>query len=475
MNVNGSNGSERAGPREAPIPCPRPLLPLVDRNGHRPAGRPVDPVDSRERAVLMRAFTQANTGLAKAQTSLCELGTELLRTFQSAQTAIDAVERLTIGRSAGEARRQVATVRTRHASDGPESLHRGRQPWTWLQWVMFLLSALFDLPFVGEAVTRLLDAAPEHFWGTVNYAFCYLAALGVSCLQFALAFLLARSLFRQRVRAGRRTERVRRGPSAIWRHWWRLDGPRTETRRPDDLPWSGPALPVLANALLIGLLAATAHSRAKESRQVTATFGENGYLMAVFLIVALGLATVATTVLAHNPYAESDKAAKGALSDVEGRVETLVPEARERIVAHSASWHRLFAAVEQAAADAHRVMDDACALIVEERAETGLAGTLELPLREYAWPAEEDRGEAAGPRPPRLRREILDRHGDVLLGRYSPDPLENWLEDVVGELNIQFEVADGEEPTAPPPPSRGEPPTAGPPDEEPPLTTALTG
>ncbi|ARP70620.1 hypothetical protein LK07_13435 [Streptomyces pluripotens] len=485
MNVNGSNGSERADPREAPIPCPKSLLPLIDQNGHRPAGRtparPVDAVDSRECALLMRAFAQANTGLAKAQTPLGELGTELLRTFQSAQSAIDAVERLTVGRSAGEARCQVGAVRARHAADGPESLRGSRRPWAWLQWVMLAFSALFDLPFVGEAMTRLLDVAPKGFWGITVYGFCYLAALGVSCLQFALASLLARSLFRQRVRAGRRTQRVRLGPRALWRHWWRLDGPRVETRRPDDLPWAGLTLPVLANVLLIGLLAATAHSRAKESHQVTATFGENGYLMAVFLIVALGLATVATTVLAHNPYAESDSAAKDALSAVEAEVKALVPEARGRLAAHKASWHRLFAAVHQATVDAQRVVDDACALIVEERAETGLAGTLDMPLRDYAWPAEQDRSEDGGgtdrPRPPLRQLDPLDHYRNGLLGRYAPDVLEDLLEDIVGELTIQFELGDMEAPTALLPPPAGEPPTTPPPPpaEEPPSPPAPAG
>ncbi|MFE6283631.1 hypothetical protein [Streptomyces sp. NPDC057877] len=418
------------------------MLPLLDQDGHRPGGHPADPVDSRERALLMRAFTTGNSQLATARTSLGELGTEVLRTFQAAQTAIDAVQRFTAARSVGTARNEVGEVRVRHAKDGPEGLRHGRSPWSWLRWVMVVLNALYDLPFIGDAMTRLLDVAPGGVWSTLAYAFAFLAAVGVSFLQFALAHLLARSLFRMRTRAARRTERVRRGPRAAWRHWRRLDGPRTETRHPDGLPWAAPVLPVLANVLLVVLLAATAHGRAKESNQVSATFGEYGYVMAVFLIIALSLATLTITVLAHNPYAESDKAAQDALSGAGKKGAALVPEARRRLAAHSTSWHRLSAAAEQAAADARRVVDEACALIIDERSESGRAGALRLPLREYAWPVDDDTGSAT----PRLRLETLDHYGDVLLGRYSPDLLEFWLDAVVEELNTQFALPDTEPP-----------------------------
>ncbi|MFE5557955.1 hypothetical protein [Streptomyces sp. NPDC056544] len=400
-------------------------------------------MDSQERAALTRAFTRGNAGLAAAQPSLGDMGTALHETFHSALEAIDVVERFTAHRSAGRARDDVKTVQDRHAADGPEGLRRGRQPWVWLQWVMLVLSVLFELPFVGEAVVRLLDLKdPDGFWTTVIRGFGYLAAIGVSCLQFALASVLARSLFRRRVRQGRRTERTRRSPRAAWWHLWRLDGPQAQTRQPDALPWPGLALPALANALLIGLLAATAHSRAKQSGQVTATFGENGYLMAVFVLIALSLATLTTTVLAHNPYAESHKESKGALSDAEDEVRKVVPAARKLITAHSASWGRLFAAMEQTADEACRVVDDACAAIIDERADTGLAGTLELPLREYALPVDGERGGSATPR---LRLDVLDHYAD-LLDWYSPHLLEEVLENVVGDLHRQFHIPGGPAP-----------------------------
>ncbi|MFJ6480319.1 hypothetical protein ACIQK6_09325 [Streptomyces sp. NPDC091682] len=445
MNANGSNGSGRGGPRESPIPCSRPFLPLGDLNGHRPAGRPVDSVDSQERAALTRAFTRGNAGLAAAQSSLGDLGTALSETFHAAREAIDVVERFTYHRSAGQARDDVKKVQDRHAADGPESRRRGRQPWVWLQWVMLVLSVLFELPFVGEAVVLLLDLQdPDGFWTTVIHGFGYLAAIGVSCLQFALASVLARSLFRLRVRRGRRTERTLRSPRTAWHHLWRLDGPQRETRQPDELPWPGLVLPVVANALLIGLLAATAHSRAQQSQKVTATFGENGYLMAVFVLIALSLATLTTAVLAHNPYAESHKEAQGALSDAEEEARRVVPAARKLIAAHRASWHRLFAAMEQTADDAHGVVDEACAAIIDERADTGRAGTLELPLREYALPVDE---EHSGTATPRLRLDVLERHRN-LLAWYSPDRLEQELGAIVKELHDQFHIPGGPEPLA---------------------------
>ena len=448
MKVNGSNGSN-GGAREAPIPCPgKKFLPFVGPDGPRPAGRPADPVDSREHAVLMRAFTQANNGLAKAQRNLGELGTTLVETFQSALTAIDAVERFTVGRTAGEARNRVRAIRVRHTSDGPEGLRRSRRPWSWLQWVMLGLSALFDLPFVGQATAQALSVGPDGPWQTVVYALSFLVALGVSTLQFALSCWLARSLFRLRVRAAHRTERVRRAPWPALRHALRLDGPRTETRRPDGLPWSAPVLPVLANLLLLGLLATTAYTRTDQSNPLA--FDAAGTVMAVFLIVSLGLATAATAVLAHNPYAEADKAASGSASAAEESADRLVSEARQRLVSHSTSWHRLRSALEQAEADAHRAVDDACVLMLEERAESGVAGTLELPLRGYAWPAGPDRAGGDGRTAlPRLRLEMLE-HGDGLLDRYAPTRLENWLEETVEELNEQFSQPDIEPPDAPP-------------------------
>ncbi|MEV5953675.1 hypothetical protein AB0M11_07840 [Streptomyces sp. NPDC051987] len=407
-------------------------------------------MDSQEHAALTRAFTRSNSGLAKAQASLGEMGDALHETFQSAREAIDAVRWFAAHRSSGQARDDVREVRDRHAADGPEDRRLGRQPWVWLRWVMLVLSALFELPFVGEAVVLLLDLPdPDGLWNTAIHAFGYLAAIGVSGLQFAMASVLARSLFRLRERNDRRVERVRRGPRDAWRHLWRLDGPRSETRRPHDLPWPGLTLPLLGNALLVGLLAATAHSRAKQSNQVTVTFGDNGYLMAVFVLTALSLATLTTAVLAHNPYAESHKAAKKALSGAEERVRSMVPAARERITAHSASWHRLFAAIERAAAEARQVVDDACAAIVDERAESGLAGTLRLPLREYALPVDE---EHSGNATPRLRLDILD-HCTDLLNQYAPHLLEDQLEDLVDELHRQFLIPGGPPATRAPAPA----------------------
>ncbi|MEU1402404.1 hypothetical protein ABZ471_08565 [Streptomyces sp. NPDC005728] len=441
MKVNGSNGAgQQGGPRDAPIPCPKYTRPADAPLGRRPSGRPVDPVDSRERALLMRAFTRANTGLSKAQDRLGELGTKLLETFQDALTAIDAVERLTVGRAAGEARRQVGAVRARHTEDGPEGLRRGRRPWSWLRWIMVTLSALFDFPFVGSATAQVLSVGPGGAWHDFVYGLSYLVAIGVAGLQLGLGHLLGASLFRLQVRSGRRTERVLRGPKEAWRHWWRKEGPRVETRRPDDLPWPGLVLPVLANLTLIALLGVTAHSRAQQAN--FSDFGAGGDVMAVFLVTALALATLVTTVLAHNPYAESDKEAKNSAAAAQKSVDVLVPHARRLLAAHSVSWHRLRAALEQARTDAHHAVDDACAAIVEERADTGVAGMLELPLREYAWPSDEEHG---GPATPRLQLEVLD-HGEGLLRRYDPSLLENWLEDTVEELNTQFELPD----TAPP-------------------------
>jgi hypothetical protein len=468
MKVNSSNGSPHGGAREAPIPCPKSFLPLVSPDGPRPAGRSADPVENREQAVLMRAFAQANSGLAKAQRQLGDLGTALVETFQSALTAIDAVERYAVGRSAGEARNRVGAVRVRHTSDGPEGLRRSPRPWSWLQWVMLGLSALFDLPFVGQATAQALSVGPGGLWQNVVYGFAFLVALGVSALQFALSCWLARSLFRLRVRAGHRTERVRRAPWPALRHALRLDGPRTETRRPDDLPWSAPVLPVLANLLLLGLLATTAYTRTDQSNPLA--FDTAGTVMAVFLIVALGLATSATAVLAHNPYAEADRSATDTVSDAEEDANRLVSEARQRLVSHSTSWHRLRSALEQTEADAHRTVDDACVLIVEERSDSGVAGTLRLPLRGYAWPSAGDSDPAGNDSRttlPRLRLEILE-HSDGLLERYAPSLLENWLEDTVGELNTQFSLPDIAPPVAAAP--EDEPPGTRRAEQEPPST-----
>ncbi|MFI2427871.1 hypothetical protein ACH5A7_27940 [Streptomyces sp. NPDC018955] len=433
--INGS--PRRDGPRDAPISCPAHQRVTGIGIGPRPAGRPADPVDNREQVTLMRAFATANTGLSRAQTPLGELGSALLQTYQAALTAIDAVERLAVGRTAGEARRQSAAVRARHTEDGPEGLRRGRLPWAWLQWCALGVNSLFDLPFIGEATAQALSIGGDGLMDRIAHALAYLVTFGVAVLQFALGHLLGRSLFRWRVRVGRRPERVRRTPRMFWRHLWRLDDPRTETRRPDDLPWPSLFWPVLANLLLITLLAFTASSRVQQSN--TSDFGVGGGLVAVFLVVSLSLATLAATVLAHNPYADSDKEARSAMTAARKKVDKLVPRARELVVEHSTSWHRLRAALERARVDAYQVVDDACALIVEQRAETALAGTVDLPLRDYAWPTTKE-GES-GAATPRLRLEILGQ-SQALLHSYAPGPLEDWLEACVGELNGQFALPD---------------------------------
>ncbi|MPY57494.1 hypothetical protein [Streptomyces spongiae] len=435
MDVNGSNGSPRAARYQSPKPCPGPTLPLLTPDGRRPVTRPADPTDNREQAVLMRAFAQANTDLAKAQEALGEKGTQAVGTFQDALTAIDAVERFEVGRSARQAQREVGVVRTRHADDGPESLRRPPRLWRFLLWPTILAGVGFDTVFVGTIMQRFFRLAP----GEISYKLAYLPAFGVAVTLLAAGTLLAEAVFRLRVRADRRTERVRRGPRAAWKYWIWPRPTRTESRRPNDLPWANLTVPVLFTVLLFVGLGTIARIRAADGAQGSKTLVQ-AQDMVVILILVLSAATVIVKILAHNPYADREKEAKTGLEAADKRLRTLVAEARKALVQHSTAWHRLRAAAEQTSADAYRVVDDACVRIIEERAESGTAGSFDLPLRDHTWPVKQERN---GPATPRLRLEVLE-HVYTLLERYAPHALENWLEEIAERLNAQFTLPDTE-------------------------------
>lgn len=127
--AQAANGAGPASRYQSALDHPVGAGTFVDRNSLTSppeVNREPDQTDSREQAVLMRAFTQANATLAAAQERLGADGVAVVNAYQKAHAAVAAVERFTIGETSQHAQGKVAVVRTRHAQDGPESRSAGR-------------------------------------------------------------------------------------------------------------------------------------------------------------------------------------------------------------------------------------------------------------------------------------------------------------------------------------------------------------
>ncbi|MFD5734817.1 hypothetical protein ACFWIY_18605 [Streptomyces sioyaensis] len=452
--MNTTNGKHRTGPaaryQSAAMDCPGsdPTFVGLDVTA-RPASRPADQTDNREQAALMRAFTDANTALTAAQPGLGHAATALARTYQEARTTIEAAERFATARSSQRAQEHIGELRARHADDGPESLRRPPVLWRRLLWPTLIAGVAFDTMFIGTLMQRFFGLAS----GEVPYYLAYLPGFGIAVCLLAAGSLLAESLFRRRTRTARALERTRRGPIAALRAAIWPSSPRTERRKAGELPWPNAAGPVLFTLAILAMVGIWASMRAADAvrEQVDLAPDQNAVII---LTLVLSTAAIVVKVLAHNPCADSDREAQRSVAAAEKRGRALVSEARRSLVGHTETWWRLRSAVEAAATDARRTLDEACIRIVEERARTGLAGSFDLPLTTPAWPyarparngsgdrsAGSERG-AVRPAPPRARLELLDC-AEALLIRYGPEPLEDRLTGVADDLNSQFRDAPG--------------------------------
>ncbi|MGW9171552.1 hypothetical protein [Streptomyces decoyicus] len=446
--MNTTNGKHRPGPAaryQAAVDCPPgsdPTFVELDLK-KRPTSRPADQTDNREQAALMRAFTDANTVLTAAQPGLGSAATAVVRTFQEAQTTIEAAERFTVARSSRRAQERVGELRARHADDGPESLRRPPVLWRRLLWPTLVAGVAFDTMFIGTLMQRFFGLGEEQ---AVAYYLAYLPGFGVAVCLLAAGSLLAESVFRRRTRAARTLERTHRGPVAALREAVWPKTPRTERRKAGELPWPNAAGPVLFALAILTMVGIWARMRAADAvREHVDLAPDQGAV--VLLTLVLSTAAIVVKVLAHNPCADSDREAGQSVAAAEKRGRELLGEARRRLVGHTETWWRLRSTVEAAASDAHRTLDEACIRIVEERARTGVAGRHDFPLTTPTWPypaavrngaaPPTDERPPTRPTPPRARLELLDQAYTVL-ERYAPEPLEDRLNGIAGDLNAQF-------------------------------------
>ncbi|MGW7486529.1 hypothetical protein [Streptomyces sp. NPDC054786] len=468
--MNTTNGKHRPGPAaryQAAVDCPGSDPSFVGLDvKKRPSSRPADQTDNREQAALMRAFTDANTVLTAAQPGLGTAATAVARTFQEAQTTIEAAERFTVARSSQQAQEHIGELRARHADDGPESLRRRPVLWRRLLWPTLVAGVAFDTMFIGTLMQRFFGLGEDQ---ALAYHLAYLPGFGVAVCLLAAGSLLAESVFRRRTRTARTLERTHRGPVAALREAIWPKSPRTERRRAGELPWPNAAGPVLFALAILTMVGIWARMRAADAvREHVDLAPDQGAV--IILTLVLSTAAIVVKVLAHNPCADSDREAERSVAAAEKRGKELLAEARRRLVGHTETWWRLRATVEAAASEAHRTLEEACIRIVEERARTGVAGRHDFPLTMPAWPyptpahngaapATDDRAPLR-PTPPRARLELLD-HAYTVLVRYAPEPLEDRIGGIADDLNGQFRASPGQPAEQPDAATPGSAPVAG--------------
>ncbi|SHM59556.1 hypothetical protein [Cryptosporangium aurantiacum] len=437
--ANGRGGPGAGLSWAAPMPC-----------GNTPPGPAVLPpeptteqIDDVEAAALLRAFAEANASLGRAHQTLQDRSKRMLETWHAARHTIEGVTRFTNADAVGQARSEAERVAQRHADDGPENRLRRRVRPTWLVWPALAASAVFDAAFVGVVVQQMLDFET----GSIAYYLAYLPGAGMAIALYVAGTMLAENLFRHRDRSSRRPTRDPLTPwtlakRVLWQ--WR---PEPEERKPSDLPWPRLTVPVVFAALVLGLLGVFGYIRAALAVR---DFPELARVLPVFviLLLLLSLSTVALKVLVHNPYADRAAEVGKAVRDVEKRAADLQRTAHDAVAAHTDEWNTYRALVAGSEAEAHRVLQEGCARILDERGRRARRGTLRLPLDGPRWPAELWRGEPGGG--PRIDWALLGYARD-LVGRNDPELLERDLAAVVAAQNAQFRRAEPAEGFSPGP------------------------
>ncbi|GAA3385212.1 hypothetical protein [Cryptosporangium minutisporangium] len=411
----------------APLPCTSQALSAL------PPEPTVEQVDDAEAAELLRAFTRANSSLARAHEGLRATSQAMSATYQDAAHAIDGVTRYSADSAIRRAVALDEKVARRHAADGPESRQRRRVP-SWLVWPALIASAIFDGAFVGLVVQQILNVGSDD----AVYYLAYLPGIGMALALFVTGTMLAENLFRHRERVIRRPFRGRLTPwTATKRLFWEWR-PEREERADEDLPWPRLAVPFLLTIGLLGLLGLFGYIRAALA---TRDFPELGRIMPIFvlLLLILSVATVALKVLAHNPYADSRREAERLMRRVHREAATVRKRANDAVAAHTVEWHTYRAAVVQAENEARRILDESCAGMLDERGQRGYRGTLRLPLDGPEWPPDHWSGRAG--RGPKLDLTILGPARDLVRRRH-PKLLERRLAKAIAAQNAQFGRAE---------------------------------
>ncbi|MFG2956296.1 hypothetical protein ACGF5O_21555 [Streptomyces sp. NPDC048291] len=412
-----------------------------------PPVRLVDRTDSRERAVLMGAFSAGNALLADDRAGLGAACATVVRSAQRVESAIAAVDRFRrIGGALPAVRETPVAVvgETAGAEDAPARTVPARRPrvagmWRRLVWPVTGAGAVFDAAFMGSVIQQILDVDTD----SLQYWLAYLPGVAIAvCLLAAGTFLAERT-------AAVREARAEAGADRGGRYWW----------RPLVVPW-------LLTLALLGLIVVCGVVRVLIATEES----EDSYLalfqpVVVVLLLLLGAAAVATKLLSHDPEAASDaeearltrkaekarrtgdRAAEKALRKRMKAADELGDEAREALVGHVTAWFALKASLDGTELGARRHVEDAATGLVEERARTGMAGTFEFPLRAAEWPPERVPGIRCAPRGvfgpapsgdgPRIRLDLL-AEARAVLEKHRPDDFSCRLDDSLGKLNRQW-------------------------------------
>jgi len=425
---NGGTPVDGTVQQRAPVPYPHRVLHFADQAD---LALSEERLGDLEAAALLRAFAAGNSTLISSQDRLNAVCDDVVETYRAAQLSIDAVVRYKAIGSAGLARDAADTVARRHAQDGPEDRRR-RPMWPWLVWVTVGLAGIFDTTFVGNLVQRILGVGS----GSLLYYLAYLPGIGMALCLLVAGTVLGEHLFRRRSRINKHGGRGRLTPWLALRRlfWdWRPD---PQTRDPDDLPLPRLFAPTVFAVLIVGLLGTGAYVRATLAGQ---SFVRLASLQPMFvvLLVLLSISAIAVKALSHNPYADSAKDARRLVERATRESAALVEQARESLSRHTRTWVRLKSMVASAEGSARRVVEQACARILEDRWHRGAGGPLQLPLALPRWPREADQ-HYVDTALPVLELELLD-YARGIARQYHPEQLEKTLADAVRELHAQFE------------------------------------
>ncbi|MFJ6128780.1 hypothetical protein ACIQKE_27250 [Streptomyces griseoviridis] len=478
--MSAENGRARNGVvLGAATDCPCATGP--DGEDGPPPVRRVDRTDSRERAVLMRAFSDSNSRLTEGQRELGAAGGAVVRSAQRVERGIRTIDRFRLADRQRplvhladaigilSARREEAET-----AAGTTALRRPRVALMWrrLVWPVTVASAVFDAAFVGSVVQEILNVDVDR----LQYWLAYLPGLAIGvCLLAAGTFLAHRLAGVRETRAGGAGDGTgRRGDDGFWRRSRPL------------------VLPLLSVVAILGLIATCGMVRVR-----IAVADGDSYLalyqpVIVVLLLFLGIAAVAAKVLSHDPEAAGDaalanvtrvaekrlakrtKKAEKALDQRMRAVDDLAEGARGALVAHATAWFALKTAVDAAEQAARRQVEDASTGLVEERARTGTAGVFDFPLRSASWPLERNPRNGTGPGrgglvqldPPgrlEIRLDLLDEFRKVL-DNHHPDGLARRLKEALDLLDLEWGTGEG--PDDRPRGAEATPPPRRRPDEE---------
>ncbi|MFJ5559353.1 hypothetical protein ACIQCD_18555 [Streptomyces sp. NPDC093250] len=332
-----------------------------------PPARLVNRTDNRERAILMRAFSEGNTGLTDDQPGLGTRCAAVVRSALHVEGRISAIARFrctqAVPEPPGSTEGEISRATTDTAAPAP-----GQAAFLWrlLLWPVTLASAAFDSAFVASVVQQLLNAQPD----SVHYWMAYLPGIGMAVCLLAAGSALAARTARPPHKPGKAARPGRR-LGALACRW---------------------GFPGLFTALVLGLIGTCGFVRVTMAvnTQSDPVLEQYQWVM-VALLLLLSIASVVAKYLSHDPtavaYPEHRKAAK-ALARRGRTAERLADEARKALTLHVTAWFTLKAEVDAARQRALRHVEDASTSLVEERARTGQAGPFDFPLESSSWPPE---------------------------------------------------------------------------------------